>query len=405
MSPALTSAIKNKPLIEEILKQLGNSVANLPVKPGYCGLLSGLAGHLLFLYKLGLFNSNAIDQTIFDEKLEFIQQQLAATIEKIDLSNGLSGQAWLLEFLNQSQGEDYDPQMCEEIDTILQDNLAITPWPGEIEMVLGLGSVAVYGARRLLKSTPANLFDTLIEHFEQSAIQTGEHTLSWSQPSTSVYRFNKENKETPEFNLGLAHGVPGIIAAILPALKIPHLQQRAKSLLIQSCDWLMAQELDEKQHLSCFASSCDHKQSSRLGWCYGDLTIALTLARVGNALELPSYLEKAKTLSFHAASRDQKNGMISDAGLCHGSAGVALIFQLLAQQLSEPALLETADKWLDFTLNQYREKGLAGFYMFSGLSHEYEEDHGFLMGYSGIGLCLLSALTGDCDWVDVLLMA
>ncbi|WDE03205.1 lanthionine synthetase C family protein [Thalassomonas viridans] len=405
MSPALTSAIENRPLIEQILKQLGDTVSNIPASPEQCGLLSGLSGNLLFLYKLSAFDASLVDQDVFDEKLDFLQQYLAAHIDHNNLSNGLSGQGWLLEFLNQSQGEDYDLEMCEEIDQLLQESLSETPWTGEIEMVLGLGGVAVYAARRLLKSPSSELFETLVSHFEQAAIQTSEHTLAWSQPATSVYRFNKDNKEVPEFNLGLAHGVPGIIAALLPALKIPALYQRTKSLLVQSCDWLMAQELDKDDFISCFASSCNEQHNSRLGWCYGDLTIALTLARVGRALELPSYLDKAKAISLHAAGRDRHNGMVNDAGLCHGSAGIALIFQLLYQELNEPLLQDTANSWLDITLDGYREKGLEGFYMYSGLSQEHEEDMGLLMGYTGIGLCLLSALTGDTDWVDSLLMA
>ncbi|WDE01272.1 lanthionine synthetase C family protein [Thalassomonas actiniarum] len=405
MSPALSSAIENRPLIEQILKQLGDTVATLPSNPGFCGLLSGLSGNLLFLYKLSVFDARLVNEEVFDDKLEFLQQQLAAHIHYNDLSSGLSGQGWLLEYLNQAQGDDYDPEMCEEIDSLLQESLSQTPWPGEIEMVLGLGGVAVYAARRLLKSPSADLFETLVSHFEQAAVQVTEHTLTWSQPADSVYRFNKEEKETPEFNLGLAHGVPGIIAALLPALKIPALHQRSKSLLLQSCDWLMAQELDKHKLGSCFGSSCNEQHISRLGWCYGDLTIALTLARVGQALELPSYLEKAKEISLHAAGRDQDNGMVNDAGLCHGSAGIALVFQLLHQHLGEEKLLHTANKWLDITLDDYREKGLKGFYMFSGVTKEHEEDTGLLMGYTGIGLCLLSALTGDTDWVDSLLMA
>ena len=280
-------------------------------------------------------------------------------------------------------------------------------------MVLGLGGFAVYASRRQLKSAPSAIYERLINHFEQTAMQITEHTLSWSQPADSTYRFNKDAPQTPEFNLGLAHGVPGIIAAILPAVQIPALHQRAKSLLIQSCDWLLQQELQQKlpadQQNSYFSSSCNNHKGSRLGWCYGDLTIALTLARVGKALDHPAYIDKAKQISLHSAQRDSENGYIQDAGLCHGSAGVALIFQLLNQQFNQqfnlPELSDAADQWLSYTLDLYREKGLSGFYMFSGLTQEYEECTGFLMGYSGIGLCLLAALGETPDWADCLLMA
>jgi len=416
MSQTLESAIENRELINQILKQFAKIISNLANKTESCGLLSGLTGDLLFLYQFSQYEASLakgfspaeaslVDEAIFNNKLEFLQQQLATSVSRPDLSSGLSGQGWFLEYLNQGQGSDYDPELCEEIDSILHNTLSTDTWSGEIEMVLGLSGIAIYAGRRQLQSGSAELFDKLIGHFESIAIQTGDNTLAWPQPDNSVYRFNKDDLERPEFNLGLAHGVPGIIAAILPALKIPALYERTKSLLVQSCDWLLDQELDDPQSISCFASSCNDNHGSRLGWCYGDLTIALTLARVGRALEHPSYIDKAKQISLHAARRDNKQGMIRDAGLCHGSAGLALIFQLLNREINETELLQAANKWLLYTLDLYREKSLKGLYMYSGLSKEYEEDTGLLMGFGGIGLCLLAALEGDTDWVDCLLMA
>ncbi|SFC30841.1 lanthionine synthetase C family protein [Pseudoalteromonas denitrificans] len=405
MSQALKSAIENQELINQVLIQFNQKISSLENTYVNCGLLSGLSGDLLFLYKLSQYNSDLVDESVFNDKLEFLQSQLAMNVDHPDLSNGLSGQGWFLEYVNQAQEDDYDPELCEEIDDILLNVLSVDSWKGEIEMVIGLSGIAMYAGRRQLKSAPEALFEKIINHFENIAIQTSDNTLAWSQPSDSVYRFNKDEVEVPEYNLGLAHGVPSIIAAILPALTIPSLFERTKRLLIQSCDWLLAQELKDKDRISCFGSSCNDDSGSRLGWCYGDLTIALTLARVGNALEMPSYIDKAKQIGLHAAARDEKEGMINDAGLCHGSAGLALIFQLLNQQLNEEKFLEVANKWLTYSLDLYQNKGMQGFYMYSGLSKSHEEDTGLLMGYGGIGLCLLAALGEDADWADCLLLA
>lgn len=403
MSQTLQSATDNQQLINQVLQHIATRL--LAQKTDQYGLLSGLTGDLLFLFKLSQYNDALVDEAIFGDKLELLQQQLANSTHNADLSQGLSGQGWFLEYINQAQGEDYDPELCEEIDAIIQSNLSSDHWPGEIEVVLGLGGPAVYAARRQLKSAPTDLFEQLISYYENAATQISDTTISWSQPADSVYRFNKDQPQIPEFNLGLAHGVPGIIAAILPALNIPRLQKRAKTLLIQSCDWLLEQELDIAQQTSCFASTCnDGHPGSRMGWCYGDLTIALTLARVGNALAIPRYIHKAKHISLYNVKRDEQSGGIRDAGLCHGSAGLALIFQLLYQQLDEPELLQAADHWLLFTLDLYRQKNLTGLHMYSGINKTYEENTGFLMGYAGIGLCLLAALGHDTDWVDCLLM-
>ncbi len=317
----------------------------------------------------------------------------------------MAGLGWFIEYINQAQDQDYDAELCEDIDDILFKHLSVTPWRGEIEMVLGLAGLSIYGARRQLKSDQTAFYEKLVNHFESLATQVSDNTLTWQQPQYSVYRLDKENIERPEYNLGLAHGVPGIITAILPALDNPSLHDRTKNLLIQSCDWLLQQQLNSQDKQSCFSSLTGSKHNSRLGWCYGDLTIALTLARVGDALELPSYMEKAREISLHSALRGEVNGMVKDAGLCHGSAGLFLIFKLLYQKIGLEELQQASDKWLDFTLNLFDEKGLEGFYKLSGIDKTYSECTGFLEGYAGIGLCLLAALNEEADWTDCLLLS
>ncbi|MFT4927846.1 MAG: lantibiotic modifying enzyme [Phenylobacterium sp.] len=422
MPSILKSASENRQLIEQILQQFAGVLMALPNTVTNGGLLSGLTGDLLYLYQLSLYQGGLVGQTVVDEevfndKLEFLQESLALSAGHPNLSAGLSGQGWFLEYLNQGQGEDYDDELCEEIDNLLHSSLSVDEWLGEIELILGLGGIAIYAARRQLKSASTELFERLLSHYEQALTQISDTTSSWTQPAKSHYRFDQENPDKAEFNLGLAHGVPGIIAAILPALNIPKLHQRAKLLLQQSCDWLLEQELaaesEGKARVSCFASACgehdnggnSYNSGSRLGWCYGDLTIALTLSRVGKALQHSGYIEKARQISLHAATRDKTQGMVYDAGLCHGSAGLVLIFQLLDQQLNEPKLAQAANRWLDYTLDLYRQKGLEGLYAWTPLEQDYKEDTGLLMGFGGVGLCLLSALGEEADWVDCLLMA
>ena len=419
MTQMLNSANENQQLVLEILKQITSQLLNHTNRIGYCGLLSGLSGNLLFLYQMSLYESvlsnkktstnerleEIVNEVQFNAKLEFVQEQLGNSIHDTTLNTGLSGQGWFLEYINQHQGTAYDADMCNEIDEVLVQRLKSPHTLVEIEMVLGLGSFAVYASRRQRKKDFSHLLLLLIDGFEKSFIQTGDSSLAWSQPAESVYRFNKQNKQAIEYNLGLAHGVPGIIAAILPALKVPQLFQRAKSLLIQSCNWLLEQELSNTKSASCYSSSCNDTSDSRLGWCYGDLTIALTLARVGKELKCPVYLDKATQISLHAANRDSRTAMVKDASLCHGSAGLVLIFQLLDHYLKEPALIEAANRWLLFTLELYQKDGLKGFHMYDSIKGKYQESSGMLMGYSGIGLCLLSALGQPNDWVDSLLMA
>lgn len=403
MSQRLTPSQKQQ--IKKIVAELVALALSRTYNSEELGLFNGLAGDLLFLWQAERWQPGMVDQQVFENKFDYLQQNLGYLLSLPTFGRGMLGVSWLIEFINQGQGEDYEPSLCSEIDSLLLQQLAVEHWQGELEMVMGLAGYSVYAARRGKKVKQEQHFKQLLRHFEAASMHISEGLLSWPQPARSVFRVNKQNPEQLEFNLGLAHGMPGIIAALLPALDIEPLQQRAYRLITQSCDWLLQQELPKNSFRSCFASTSQSSQPSRLGWCYGDLTIALTLARAGRKLGIFSYLNNAEQISLCAARRSAQQGMVEDAGLCHGSAGIALIFQLLNKELKQEGLLQAAHSWLNHSLQLYSEKGLKGFWMYSTITHEYQEVTGLLEGYSGVGLALLAALNNDTDWVDSLLMA
>ena len=399
-----TITIEKQQQIEAIIMQLANEVISLDTSQHNHGLLGGVAGHLLFLFQAHRANSQWVDEAVFAHKLDQLQEGL--TEQSFELSNGLAGQAWLLEYLNQADQQQYDAQLLEDVDQLFIQVLSQRPWHGEIESVLGIAGYAPYTARRARYSEQNTLWQAIVSGLESTATHFEDGQISWSQPKESVYRFNQDTPDTPEYNLGLAHGVPGILAALIPALQDDTVSERVKVLLEGGCDWLLAQQQRDNEHDSCFGS-CLHTNahSSRLGWCYGDLTIALTLARVGLAIDRPSYVERALEIALHSTHRDAQSAQINDAGLCHGSAGLITIYQLLDKLMPHPQLAQAAQTWLDYTLAQYEQRGLAALASFNGLTKEYEQDFGFLMGYSGIGLALLGMLSSDPDWTDCLLMA
>lgn len=389
--------------IRAIIKSLAKEVSLDLHKVNNNGLLSGLAGHLLFLFNAYRLDEKNVDEVLFSDKLELLQEQLDQ--QSFELSNGLAGQAWVLEYLNQAEAEDYDPELLSEIDQLFHAALNHQPWPGEIESVLGLAGYAPYASRRNKQTEQAVLYGVIVDNFASVALQVDDNQISWSQPENSVYRFEKDDPKKPEYNLGLAHGVPGIIASLIPALKIEPLREKTTRLLTQSCDWLLSQQNPDTDSEFCYGSCSGDEHKSRLGWCYGDLTIALTLARAGHALDRPSYVDEARRVALKAAKRDAESGFINDAGLCHGFVGLVSIYQLLNQLMPHPELEQAAKYWLNYSLEQYQEKGLEAFYAYNGETTEHYENFGFLMGYAGIGLGFISVLSDDLDWAECLLMA
>lgn len=389
--------------VHAIIKNLAEQVSQDLHQIKGNGLLSGLAGHLLFLFNAHKFDENTVFETIFSEKLDQLQEQLDE--QSFDFSNGLAGQAWLLEYLNQADVENYDGELLKDVDTLFNNILSFEGvWAGEIEMVLGLGGYAIYAAFRSQFTDQTELYSKIIASFASSATYFENGNITWSQPIDSIYRFEKEDKTKPEYNLGLAHGIPGIIAAILPALEITVLKEQVCQLLIGSCDWLLEHQNLSSTESACFSMCVGKGNTSRLGWCYGDLTIALTLARVGLALDKPNYIVRALDIARHAAKRDAQSASIKDAGICHGYFGLVTIFQLLNKLIPHPELQQAAKNWLQYGLNKYKEEGIESLYSYNIIEDAYSENFSFLMGYSGIGLVLLGVLTDEVDWADCLLM-
>lgn len=392
--------------IEEVLSQYAERLLALPNEQHLVGLYNGICGHLLFLYQLSLVRPQLVDEQIFNDKLEHVQEGIAYLSQMHDLCNGLTGVGWTLEYFNQQQEDDYDVQMCETIDQWLMELVSKEPWDGEIEFIYGLAGVLAYANRRASMGAAADLHEKLVDYY-LCQVKNLDGGVSWSQPSNSNFRYDKQ--ADTEYNLGLAHGVPGIISVLLTGFEISQNnsgkhQQQLESILIQSCDWLLSHGRKSGDDISYFSSCVGDNRNTRLGWCYGDLTIALTLVRVGKAINRSDYIEMARKVALDCAKRNAKQAMISDAGLCHGSAGVALIFKLLYRQLGDDELLQAGLSWLDYSLNLYREHGLDGLNCYEPMSKQYKRNSSFLMGDAGVGMCLLAYISDDFEWLDCMAM-
>jgi hypothetical protein len=102
--------------IGNLLKTLTSIIQNRPNDTRKLGLFGGLSGELLFLWQTNKYDNNLVDENVFNQKIEFLQDSLPIAAEKFNLSVGLTGLAWFFEYINQTQVEDYDSELCEDID-------------------------------------------------------------------------------------------------------------------------------------------------------------------------------------------------------------------------------------------------------------------------------------------------
>jgi hypothetical protein len=101
-----------------------------------------------------------------------------------------------------------------------------------------------------------------------------------------------------------------------------------------------------------------------------------------------------------------------DAGLCHGTVGLAHIYNRLWQDTGEALFADAARLWYRNTLELRRPgKGIAGFQAYyrdlvPGQPAGWIDDSSFLTGAAGIALALLSAISPvEPAWDRLLLVS
>lgn len=392
---------------ECVLRALIKEVQSISAKAISSGLLTGLSGHLLFLWYAGKLLPGQVSESLFNQHLSEMEIIDYTKPYGISFGTGITGIAWLYETFLQDHADSYQSEFNHNTDILVQQYLEQVSENTEIEYVLGVSGIAVYLARRNRWHQALSCSDLLISVLEKKAHFMNEASCAWSTPPSSIYRFNKDNNN-PEFNLGLAHGVPAVLAALIALHDgLAQQQEKARQLLNAGCNWILEQRQDPEKYGCYFGNIAEQPSISRLGWCYGDLTIALTLFRAGNLLQRDDLIHAATEVCLHASHRSFKQSFVQDAAICHGIAGLALIFRLLSEYCADPQLKLAEQFWHNELLALYRTQGLKGLYR---LGEEedgaptYLEDTSLLNGYAGIGLYLLTALGQKADWTEALLL-
>jgi len=112
---------------------------------------------------------------------------------------------------------------------------------------------------------------------------------------------------------------------------------------------------------------------------------------------------------LHAAHRrGLPENRVQDAGICHGAAGIAHIFNRLHRNTGRMEFKDAADYWYVETIKMAKfDDGLAGYKTYYTEAYGgWQPNDNFLVGIAGIGLCLLSfVVEEDPAWDECLLLS
>ena len=353
----------------------------------------------------------ATDDTVPDPDDE-AGQALAAAVTGIAERGGpaLFGGAARVAFAvgHLSAGEDAD-LACEMIERSLL-RFVEEPSP-TYDLISGYVGIAVPVLQRIADGKPSSASDPLaraiLDHIERLArpMPTG---LSWHTPPELLPPWQRAIAPEGYTNLGLAHGIPGIVAILARYITADLDAGRARVLLDGAVAYLRS--VAQPQAGSRYAAWLPRAAGEsvcRVAWCYGDLGVSVALMAAASATHRDDWRTAALELAHGMAARPFEHAQVIDTGLCHGASGVAHLFNRLAQASGDDELSAAADTWFGRTLAMRRTDAIAGFPRATPAEGgpQFEPAPDLLTGSIGVALALHAAISPIEPAWDQLLLA
>jgi hypothetical protein len=234
--------------------------------------------------------------------------------------------------------------------------------------------------------------ERVLAHFEASAIESGPG-ITWRNEPQFLPASERVLFPDGMIDLGVLHGVPGVIAMLAQFVEADIEVQRSRCLLERAVDWLVHAA---PEGCPRFGTSwpTDH-WARRIGWCYGDTGVAGTLLLASRAL-------RSVELSDHALDLLRQvipaldDGSAPDACFCHGAAGFAHIYNVAFQQSGDVEMRNQASRWLREVIRMRSPgSGIAGYasHAIDGPAPRRQDDPTLLSGVAGTALVLLAAMS------------
>lgn len=382
--------------INKILSRVGTKLNDFFEHDDDQGLLTGSCGSALFYayyYKL------TGKKTYLDRVCYIIERTIKALADKqliYSHCSGISGIAWCIRHLINNQFiEQNEPDIFEEVDEVLFNYMKDELSEHRYDFLhQGLG-ITLYFLEKLPDAIAQHYLEEAVLQLE-NAIVVNDSGISWKDTFTLR---NEVNNPSTSYNVGLAHGVPATLSILSMIYEKGIAIKKTLPLIEKGVQWLLSTRNEpDTDCISLYPTGVTAKneaigqKQSRLGWCYGDLSIGITLLNIGRRLQNEFYKQEAYDIFKHTLKhRNKENGGINDASLCHGSMGVSHIFRRVYKSTGDTIFLEGAENWLEQTLQISPWKyGLADFKYFT--RNGYENNYTLLEGITGIGLALLAAL-------------
>jgi|GEM_PF-89176 len=408
--------------LESIVRQKLSDIADLLVKESnnfiyFPGLFNGISGVVLFLTYYFRFSGDEKYYRCAIDLIEKIISRIQYEFTDASFSNGLSGIGWAIRHMVQNELLEIDENMFEDLDPYLDESMLLSISDSRYEMFQGAIGISKYYSDWPIDNRSYRVLVELIGYLDRSKVMDKSGCgFKWK------YIVDSTKQKDEIYNLGLAHGIPSLIV-FLSHLYQKGVEKETVGFLVKgaveflvSQRWGQNHSIQNPDDLSLFPNFVygDNERSlssNRMAWCNGDLGIAFALYRAGNIFGNKMWEQEALDIfAFSFQRKKLKENMVVDACFCHGTSGIAHLFNRMYHYTGIEEYKQNAIYWLEETLkmDQFPD-GLAGYK--ARLRNQGEEviwgnEIGILKGIAGIGFAMMSIVSSiEPHWDSCLMLS
>ena len=408
--PLLTGALatRARAAIDDVARDCRGLRKKPRRDPTLAGGTAGLAVFYAYLHRAlpgGRFSKSAL------AFLEDAQDAVATFRMTPWLYSGFTGIAWATAHVEAMLLPPDGRHSTAEIDDAIRDLVGRRGWRGDYDLVSGLVGLGVYALERMPEPSAAGCLGQIVDRLAEIAVKTRDGTAWFTAPEL-LPPWQREVAADGYFNVGLAHGVPGVVAVLAAAAAAGVRRARIRRLLPGVVRWLLSRRLASEDgcHFPAWDVPGTESVACRAAWCYGSPGVAAALFAAARSTGEKAWEAEAVDIARAAAERRPEASGVTDAGLCHGAAGLGHIFNRFWQATGDPAIRRAAAYWFDRALSMREPgEGPGGFFALEGLPGEgFKRDPSpaLLGGAPGIALALLAATTSiEPAWDRMLLVS
>ncbi|HEY0191352.1 MAG TPA: lanthionine synthetase LanC family protein [Kofleriaceae bacterium] len=341
------------------------------------------------------------EQASAAKRLESALVTTLAAPATISLFGGITGLSWLLPHLADGEGV---ARAVGRYDAVLLDVLGVPRWADRHDLVSGLAGVGVMAAERR-DPRAVQIAERVLFHLESTVTMTDDGA-TWRTLPRYVPEPQRHHYPDGMIELGVAHGVAGVVGMLAQFVDAGIEPARSRKLLEAATAWLLDMVGGDASRFE-MTWPLDIPRLRRSGWCNGHTGVAAVLLRAGRALGASNIENRAIDLLRKLAHPAASDGPL-DAGFCHGVAGIAHVYNVAYQLTGDDDLRAAAVRWLEELMRLKSAGGNCAGYRYMRLHDEapsWADDATLLSGAVGTGLTLTAACEAhEPEWQRLFLV-